>query len=98
MKYAKKGFHYVVGRVDISDLPGLVRAKLWADFSQQPEGPGGSALLKLLYGLQDKPLPPEVVKFAAKADQEMYAGLFNMSACRNAGDARRSRSAGGHQK
>jgi hypothetical protein len=48
--------------------------------------------LKLLYGLQDKPLPPEVVKFAAKPGQGRYAGLFNVSACRNAIDRGRNES------
>jgi len=38
---AKKGFRYVIGRVDETDLPGFASAKLWIDFSQQREGPGG---------------------------------------------------------
>ena len=82
---AKKGFHYVIGRVDDSEITGLAASKLWIDFSAQPEGPGGSGLLSLLYGLQDQPLPPAAVKLAAKVDEQMRDGLLNIKACREAG-------------
>ena len=84
---AKKGFRYVIGRVDETDLPGFASAKLWIDFSQQREGPGGGGLLTLLYGLQGLPLPPEAVKLAATVDGQMKDGLFGVRACREAGDA-----------
>jgi TIR domain/MAP3K TRAFs-binding domain len=87
IEHAKNGFHYVIVRVDDSQMPGFAAAKLWIDFSQQPEGPGGSGLLRMLYGLQNKPLPPEAVKLAAKVDGEMQDGLFSVKACRDAGDA-----------
>jgi tetratricopeptide (TPR) repeat protein len=87
LENAKKGFRYVIGRVDESQIPGFAAAKLWVDFSQQPEGPGGSGFLRMLYGLQDKPLPPEAVKLAAKVDQEMQDGLASVNACRDVGDA-----------
>jgi tetratricopeptide (TPR) repeat protein len=87
MENAKKGFRYVIGRVDDSEIPGFAAAKLWVDFSEQPEGPGGSGLLRLLYGLQGKPLPPEAVRRAARVDQEMRDGLFTVKAYRDAGDA-----------
>jgi TIR domain-containing protein/tetratricopeptide repeat protein len=86
MENAKKGFHYVIGRVDDSELPDYIGAKLWVDFSQQPEGPGGSGLLKMLYGMQDKAPPPEAVKRAAHVDEEMQDGLASVKACREAGD------------
>jgi len=87
LQKAKKGFQYVIGRLDESDLPGLAKAKLWIDFSKQPEGPGGSGLLALLYGLQGQPLPPAAVKLAAKVDAQMRDGLLNVKACREIGDA-----------
>jgi TIR domain/MAP3K TRAFs-binding domain len=87
MQNAKKGFRYVIGRVDNSEITGLAATKLWVDFADQPQGPGGSGLLRLLYGLQDKPLPPEAVKLAAKVDEEMRDGLVSVKACREAGDA-----------
>lgn len=82
---AKKGFHYVIGRVDDSEITGLAASKLWNDFSAQPEGPGGSGLLSLLYGLQVQPLPPAAVKLAAKVDEQMRDGLLSIRACREAG-------------
>jgi Flp pilus assembly protein TadD len=87
MQNAKKGFRYVIGRVDESEIMGLAAGKLWIDFSKQPEGPGGSGLLSLLYGLQGQPLPPAAVKLAAKVDEQMRDGLLSVKACRDAGDA-----------
>ena len=87
MQNAKKGFRYVIGRVDESEITGLAAAKLWIDFSKQPEGPGGSGLLSLLYGLQGQPLPPAAVKLAAKVDEQMRDGLLSVKACRDAGDS-----------
>lgn len=87
MQNAKKGFQYVIGRVDESEIKGLAAAKLWIDFAKQPEGPGGSGLLSLLYGLQGQPLPPAAVKLAAKVDEQMRDGLLSVKACREVGDA-----------
>jgi hypothetical protein len=87
MQNAKKGFRYVIGRVDESEITGLAATKLWIDFSKQPEGPRGSGLLSLLYGLQGQPLPPAAVKLTAKVDEQMRDGLLSIKACRDAGDA-----------
>ena len=87
MQNAKKGFRYVIGRVDDSEIGGFAAAKLWVDFSGQPEGPGGSGLLQLLYGLQGKPLPEAAVKLASKVDEQMKDALLSVKACRSAGDA-----------
>ena len=83
----KEGFRFVIARVDDSEITGLAQAKLWVDFSQQREGPSGTSLLRLLYGLQDEPLPPGAVKMAAKVDDEMRDGLLDIKACRGIGDA-----------
>jgi len=87
MQNAKKGFHYVIGRIDESEITGLAAAKLWIDFSKQPEGPAGNGMLSLLCGLQGLPLPQEAVKLANRVDEEMKDGLLNVKACREAGDA-----------
>jgi hypothetical protein len=81
------GFRYVIARVDTSPIAGFAQNKLWVDFAQQPEGPGGSGLLSLLYGLQDQPLPPAAVKLAAQVDAQMKDGLVSIKACRDIGDA-----------
>jgi hypothetical protein len=87
MQNAGAGFRYVIAKVDDSAISGLAAGKLWLDFSQQPEGPSGTSLLSLLYGLDDKPLPPAAVKLAAKVDEQMKDGLLNVRASRDAGDA-----------
>ena len=87
MQNAKQGFRYVIARVDQSTISGLAAAKLWIDFSSQPEGPGGSGLLSLLYGMRQQPLPAGAVKLAARVDGEMKDGLLMVRAARDAGDA-----------
>ena len=77
----------MIGRLDDSEIGGFAAAKLWVDFSGQPEGPGGSGLLQLLYGLQGKPLPEAAVKLASKVDEQMKDALLSVKACRSAGDA-----------
>jgi len=44
-------------------------------------------LLKLLCGLQGRPLPAEAVKMAAEVDEQMKDGLLSVKACRESGDA-----------
>lgn len=87
MQNAGKGFYYVIARVDESEVMGLAATHIWVDFSKQREGPGGTGLLSMLYGLKDQPLPPAAVKLAAKVDDEMREGLLNIRAYRDAGDA-----------
>jgi hypothetical protein len=53
---AGDGFRYVIAKLDASPLPGLAASKIYVDFAELSEGPGGSGLLRLLYGLY--PLPP----------------------------------------
>ena len=58
MQNEKKGFRYVIARIDETEITGLAATKLWIDFSKQREGPAGTGLLQLLYGLSGQPLPP----------------------------------------
>ena len=83
----KDGFRYVIARIDESEITGLAEGKLWIDFSKQREGPSGTSLLSLLYGLENLPLPPAAVKLAAKVDDEMREGLLSVKASRGIGDA-----------
>jgi len=87
MQNEKKGFRYVIARIDESEIMGLAATKLWIDFSKQREGPAGTGLLQLLYGLSGQPLPPTAVKLAADVDAQMRDGLLNVKATRDAGDA-----------
>ena len=86
MQNALQGFRYVIARVDQSTITGLAATKLWIDFADQPEGPVGSGLLSLLYGLRQLPLPVQAVKLAARVDDEMKDGLLMVKAARDAGD------------
>lgn len=87
MQNQKDGFRYVIARIDDSEIKGLAQTKLWVDFSQQREGPSGTSLLSLLYGLEDEPLPPGAVKMASKVDDEMREGLLSIKASRGIGDS-----------
>jgi hypothetical protein len=87
MQSQKKRFRYVIARIDESEIAGLAATKLWIDFSNQREGPAGSGLLSLLYGLKGQPLPPAAVKLAAEVDAQMRDGLSSVRAARDAGDA-----------
>ena len=86
MQNAMDGFRYVIARIDESEIRGLAATKLWIDFSKQREGPSGTNLIQLLYGLEDQPLPPAAVKLAAKVDDEMREGLLDVKAYRAIGD------------
>jgi TIR domain len=86
LESAKPGFKYVVVKLDDADLPLLVKQKIWIDFSGSRDGPNGSNLLRLLYGLQGKPLPPEAVTLASQVDQETTIALARIAAAKEAGD------------
>src|SRR5208337_25537 len=82
----KPGFRYVVLRVEETDLPLFAQAKLWIDFSSQPDGPTGTGLLRLLHGLHGRPLSDEAVRIAAAYDEAVQRALVKVSAARNSGD------------
>ena len=51
------GFRFVIARLGEASLPAFAKSKLWVDFGNDREGPRGTGLLRLLYGLQGRPLP-----------------------------------------
>lgn len=65
---ANGNFPFVAVRLQNAQLPTFVHGALWVDASDQRDGPRGTTLLRLLYGLQGKPLPPEAVQIAARID------------------------------
>jgi predicted Zn-dependent protease len=83
---SKPGFRYVVLRVDEIELPTFARAKLWIDFSNQPDGPTGTGLLRLLHGLHGKPLSDQAVRVAAAYDEAVQRALVKVGAARSNGD------------
>ena len=79
-------FRFVLVKLDTVQLPFFMQAKLWLDFSDAREGPRGAGLLRLLYGLQGKPLPPEALKLAAQVDEEVKKALAAIRAAKQNGD------------
>jgi hypothetical protein len=84
---AQSGFRYVVVNVDGSDLPAFAQQKIWLDFRDLRDGAAGSNLLRLLYGLHDKPLPDEAVDLAAQVDEATRRALARIAAAKASGDS-----------
>jgi hypothetical protein len=86
MEKSKRNFRYVVLRVDPVELPLMAQAKLWIDFSSQPDGPTGTGILRLLHGLHGKPLSDEAVRVATAFDEATARALVKVGAARRNGD------------
>jgi Flp pilus assembly protein TadD len=67
------------------DMPALAAGKLRAEFPADSEGPQGSGLLRLLYGVVGEPLPPDAVQFGARIDDEVRKAMAAIEAARNIG-------------
>lgn len=83
------GFHYVIAKLDDVDLPPLAGAHVYIDFSACREGPRGTALLRLLYGVLGRPLPPKAVELTTAIDEQTSDALVAIKAARTLGDASR---------
>lgn len=81
----KTGFRYVIAKVDESPLPDLASGKIHVDFSQDRDGPSGSGLLRMLYGIHDEPLPPAAVQLAVEVDEELKTARAQVKAARTNG-------------
>ena len=82
-------YHYVVVTLDRVDLPFWAKQRIYIDFSEYREGPSGVGLLKLLYGIQGKPLPHGAVHLATKIDEEVQHTLASIRAATKIGDCER---------
>jgi hypothetical protein len=82
----KKSFRYVIGKLDRTDLPGFAAQRIFVDFSDRREGPGGIDILRMLYGLAGSPLPPDAVKLASEVDEELKIARTKIKAARLDGD------------
>lgn len=79
-------FHYGVAKLDNVSLPTFAAAKLYADFSDYSEGPQGSGLLRLLYGVINKPLSDEAIRFGIMVDEDIRSSLSQIKSSRDAGN------------
>jgi tetratricopeptide (TPR) repeat protein len=62
LKVQRPTFHYVLAKLDGSELPFLEQNDLYVDFTPYPEGPRGGELLRLMFGLAAQPLSPEAAR------------------------------------
>lgn len=83
---AGDGFRYVIAKLDASPLPALAASKIYVDFAELSEGPGGSGLLRLLYGLAGDPLPAGAIVLAEQIDEAAQNDLLTIRAARASGD------------
>jgi tetratricopeptide (TPR) repeat protein len=81
-----KDFHFVVAKLDGGDVPELAGLKIYQDFSEYREGPCGSGLLRLAYGLRNQPLSAEAVGFSESVDQDFRDSLLAIRAAREIGN------------
>ena len=70
----------MIARLGEVVLPLWARSKLWVDFSDDREGPRGTGLLRLLYGLQGRALPEEAVRLAVDIDEGTRRALARIRA------------------
>ena len=87
MQIEDSNFHFVVIKMDFQPLPTYLKTLQYIDFSQSPEGPHGVGLLQIMYGLLNKPLSEEAVRFAHKIDMETTIELAKIDGARIRGDA-----------
>lgn len=86
---AQSGFHYVVSTLDKVELPFWARQRVYIDFSECREGPRGTGLLRLMYGILGKPLPDAAVRLAILVDDMTQQALFKIRGSLNTGDYER---------
>jgi len=84
-----RGFRYVIAKLDGTTLPGFAQGKIFVDFSERREGPGGSDILRMLHGVAGKPLPEKAVRLAGEVDEEVKRARSAIQAARLDGDAER---------
>jgi len=85
-KATEGGFHYGVAKLDNVILPSFASQKLYADFSNYSDGPQGSGLLRLLYGIVNKPLSNEAIRFGSKVDEDIRSFTHQINSSRDSGN------------
>lgn len=81
-----KSFHFVVAKLDDGEIPELAGLKIYQDFSEYREGPCGTGLLRLAYGLKDQPLSDEAIRFTESVDQDFRDSLLAIRGARETGN------------
>lgn len=71
----ERNFRFVIAQLQRAKLPLFARNAVWEDFAEQRDGPTGTALLRLLYGLHGRPVPDRAVRLAQDIDHQTKRGL-----------------------
>lgn len=66
---SKGQFKFIPIRIERLPLPPFANNRLFQDFTDYPDGPGGGELLRLVHGIIGQPLSPEAIRFAYEQDQ-----------------------------
>jgi hypothetical protein len=83
------GFHYVVSTLDKVELPFWARQRIYIDFAECREGPRGTGLLRLMYGILGQPLPDAAVRLATSVDEMTGQALIKIRGSLATGDYER---------
>jgi tetratricopeptide (TPR) repeat protein len=81
----RKDFRFVIVTLDQARLPSFALDNAFIDFSEFREGPSGTPLLQLLWGLQGQPLPQRAIELGAEVDAETKESLALIRAARSVG-------------
>jgi tetratricopeptide (TPR) repeat protein len=83
----ERNFRFVIAQLQSGKLPLFARNAIWENFAEQRDGPTGTALLRLLYGLHGKPVPDRAIRLAEDIDQQTKRGLALLKTHSDAQDA-----------
>jgi hypothetical protein len=82
----ERDFGLAVATMDTTPLGGLLSGDIATDFTDQPDGPCGLALLRLVLGLLRQPLPEGAVEAATEIDTARKRYLTQIKAARQNDD------------
>ena len=85
----RKEFRLVVVTLDKSPVPAFAADNIIVDFSDFQQGPTGTPLLQLVYGLHGQPLAAHAVEVAAEVDTETKRFLAAIRSARSVGQPAR---------
>jgi len=83
---AEREFGLVVASLDTTPVGGMLSGDITTDFSNQPDGPCGLTLLRLVLGLLKRPLPEGAVEAATEIDTARKRYMAQIKAARQNDD------------
>lgn len=88
---SQRPFNFVFAKLDSEPLPLFAQTDLYIDFEENPAGPRGVNLLKLICGMRGVALSQEAVIMAQKVDQDAQVILIAINGAIEAGNSARLR-------